>query len=220
MVRALVVEDEIVMARALAKGLRSRGFAVDVAGDGAFALDLTATHAYDLVLLDRDLPAVHGDDVCRALREAGSSVRILMLTAADDVADRVTGLRLGADDYLGKPFAFEELMARVEALLRRAEATFDPVLSWGEVRIDTAHRSVTRAGREVELTLKQYGLLVELVRAQGRAVPAETLLEKVWDEHADPFSGVVKVTMSGLRRALGDPPLIENLRGVGYRITA
>jgi DNA-binding response OmpR family regulator len=218
LVRVLVAEDEDVMADALARGLRRAGYAVDVAGDGGTALELAGINRYDVVLLDRDLPVVHGDDVCRALVAAGSPVRILMLTAAGGLDHKVDGFALGADDYLAKPFAFAELLARVRALARRTAPAQPPVLAAADLRLDVARRAVTRAGRPVDLTLKEYGVLVELVRSGGAVVSAEDLLERVWDENADPFTNAVRVTMVGLRRKLGDPPVIETLRGAGYRV--
>jgi len=213
-----VVEDEEIMGDALAVGLRRSGYAVDLVVDGAAALEQTAVNHYDVILLDRDLPVVHGDDVCRALVRDRTPARILMLTAAGTVAEKVDGFALGADDYLPKPFAFAELLARVDALARRTTPALPPLLSAGEVEIDTARREVTRAGQPVPLTLKEYGVLAELARAGGAVVSAEELLERVWDEHADAFSNAVRVTMVGLRRKLGDPPVIETLRGVGYRL--
>jgi len=219
-VRVLVAEDEEVMADALARGLRRAGYAADVAADGGAALELAALNPYDVVLLDRDLPVVHGDDVCRALVAAGSSARILMLTAAGGIQQKVDGFGLGADDYLAKPFAFAELLARVQALARRTAPAQPPVLRAGDLRVDVARRTVTRAGRPVDLTLKEYGVLVELVRADGGVVSAEDLLARVWDENADPFTNAVRVTMVGLRRKLGDPPIVETLRGAGYRLAS
>ncbi|WP_456824304.1 response regulator transcription factor [Cellulomonas sp. P5_E12] len=218
--RVLVAEDEEVMADALARGLRRAGYAADVAMDGGTALELAALNPYDVVLLDRDLPVVHGDDVCRTLVAAGSPARILMLTAAGGLQQKVDGFGLGADDYLAKPFAFAELLARVRALARRTAPAQPPVLQAGPLRVDVARRAVTRAGRPVDLTLKEYGVLVELVRAEGAVVSAEALLDRVWDENADPFTNAVRVTMVGLRRKLGDPPLVETLRGAGYRVIA
>ena len=216
--RVLVAEDEEIMADALARGLRRAGYAVDVVVDGAAALDQAAINHYDVVLLDRDLPLLHGDEVCRRLVLERTSARILMLTAAGSVAEKVDGFALGADDYLPKPFAFAELLARVEALARRTSPGVPPQLRVGEVDIDTARRTVTRAGRRVPLTLKEYGVLTELARAGGAVVSAEDLLERVWDEHADAFSNAVRVTMVGLRRKLGEPQVIETLRGAGYRL--
>ena len=217
--RVLVVEDEDVMAEALALGLRREGFATDVVTNGADALDQADLNSYDVILLDRDLPVVHGDEVCRRLVAGANPARIMMLTAAGAVPERVDGLGLGADDYLPKPFAFAELLARVHALVRRSAPATPPVLSSGELSVDTARRTVTRAGRSVPLTLKEYGVLVELLRADGAVVSAEQLMARVWDENADPFSNAVRVTMVGLRRKLGEPALIETLRGAGYRMT-
>lgn len=217
--RVLVVEDEDVMAEALALGLRRAGYATDVAADGEQALALADLNPYDVVLLDRDLPAVHGDEVCRRLVASGAGSRILMLTASGAIAERVEGLHLGADDYLPKPFAFAELLARVDALGRRTERAAPPVLRWGDLSVDTGRREVRRAEQPVPLTLKEYGVLVELVRADGGVVSAEDLLQRVWDENADPFTNAVRVTMVGLRRKLGDPVVVETLRGAGYRMT-
>jgi len=216
--RVLVVEDEEIMGDALVLGLRRSGFAVDLVTDGAAALDQAMLNPYDVILLDRDLPVVHGDEVCRSLVRDRNPARILMLTAAGTVAEKVDGFALGADDYLPKPFAFAELLARVDALSRRTTPAVPPRLRVGEVDIDTARRAVTRAGQPVRLTLKEYGVLAELARAGGAVVSAEELLERVWDEHADSFSNAVRVTMVGLRRKLGDPPVIETLRGAGYRL--
>ena len=216
--RVLVAEDEEVMADALARGLRRAGYAADVAVDGGAALELAALNPYDVVLLDRDLPVVHGDDVCRALVAAGSSARILMLTAAGGIQQKVDGFGLGADDYLAKPFAFAELLARVQALARRTAPAQPPVLQAGDLRVDVARRTATRAGRPVDLTLKEYGVLVELVRADGGVVSAEDLLARVWDENADPFTNAVRITVSGLRKRLGEPWLIGTVAGAGYRI--
>jgi DNA-binding response OmpR family regulator len=214
--RVLVVEDQRKLAATIAKGLRREGLAVDVAGDGAEAMQLAADVGYDVVVLDRDLPRVHGDQVCRAL--AGGSVRILMLTASAGLDDRVTGLNLGADDYLVKPFAFAELLARVRALGRRVQGGVAPVLVRGDLRLDTAQRTVARGPRRVELSNKEFGVLEALMQAEGRVVSSEQLLEQVWDMHADPFTNTVRVTLANLRRKLGDPPLIETIRGAGYRL--
>ena len=216
--RVLVVEDEEIMGEALVLGLRRSGFAVDLVIDGARALEQVAVNHYDVILLDRDLPVVHGDEVCRTLVRERVRARILMLTAAGTVAEKVDGFALGADDYLPKPFAFDELLARVDALARRTTPAVPPLLRVGEVDVDTARRAVTRKGEPVSLTLKEYGVLAELARAGGAVVSAEDLLERVWDEHADSFSNAVRVTMVGLRRKLGDPPVIETLRGAGYRL--
>lgn len=217
-VRVLVVEDEEMMAEAIADGLRQEAFAVDVANDGAAALEKLDVNDYDVVVLDRDLPKVHGDEVCRRIVAAGRGVRVLMLTVSVTVADRVAGLTLGADDYLAKPFAFAELVARVRALGRRTLAVVPPVLERSGVRLDPHHRETYRDGRYVSLSRKEFAVLEELLRAGGAVVSAETLLEKVWDENMDPFTTIVRVTISGLRRKLGEPALIETVTAVGYRI--
>jgi DNA-binding response OmpR family regulator len=217
--RVLVVEDERLMADAIVEWLRRETFAVDVAYDGDAALERFGVNDYDVVVLDRDLPVVHGDDVCRAIVDSGAETRVLMLTAAAAVRERVTGLGLGADDYLTKPFAFVELSARVHALLRRARPAAPPVLERGGIRLDPARRAITRDGASIALTPKEFAVLVELLRAEGGVVSAETLLEKAWDEFIDPFTNVVRVTMMKLRRKLGDPPVIETVPGVGYRLS-
>lgn len=216
--RVLVVEDERLLADAIAVGLRRESMAVDVAYDGGAALERLAVNDYDVLVLDRDLPVVHGDQVCRTLVEGGAQVRVLMLTAAHDVADRVDGLSLGADDYLGKPFAFVELVARVRALSRRTRTAVPAVLQRAGIRLDPNRREVFRAGQYVSLTRKEFAVLEELMRADGGVVSAERLLEHAWDEHTDPFTNVVRVTMMTLRRKLGDPPLIRTTPGVGYQI--
>ncbi|MFI6906050.1 response regulator transcription factor [Nonomuraea sp. NPDC050394] len=217
--RVLLAEDERPLAKYIAAGLRKHGFAVDVAYDGRAALDKCAATPYDVVVLDRDLPLVHGDAVCRKLAGQGRA-RILMLTASAEVADRVDGLVLGADDYLGKPFAFSELIARVGALVRRSSPARPPVLRAADVVLDPARRSAERAGRSLALTPKEFGVLELLLTAGGDVVSAETLLDKVWDEHADPFTNAVRITVGTLRRKLGDPPLVETVTGAGYRIGA
>jgi DNA-binding response OmpR family regulator len=216
--RVLVVEDERLLADAVAVGLRREAIAVDVAYDGSAGLERLSVNDYDVVVLDRDLPSVHGDDVCRELVAGHPDVRVLMLTAAADVLDRVEGLALGADDYLGKPFAFTELVARVRALGRRSREAVPPVLERDGLQLDPARRKVTRGGRPVGLGRKEFGVLEELMRADGAVVSAEQLLEKVWDENADPFTNVVRVTVMTLRRKLGDPPLIHTVVTVGYRL--
>jgi two-component system, OmpR family, response regulator VanR len=217
-VRVLVVEDERALADAVAGRLREELMAVDVVYDGGSALERVGVNDYDVVLLDRDLPVVHGDDVCRSLVARPASTRILMLTAAGDLADRVTGLDLGADDYLAKPFALVELVARVRALGRRAREPVPPVLTRAGIRLDPARREVTRDGRALTLRAKEFLVLEELLRADGAVVSAEQLLEKAWDENIDPFSHIVRVTMMTLRRKLGEPSPIETTFGVGYRI--
>ncbi len=216
-VRVLVVEDHVALADRIGEGLRDAGFAVDVVYDGAAALQGMAGTGYDVVVLDRDLPAVHGDRVCRALVRGGSPSRILMLTAAAGVEDRVDGLELGADDYLGKPFAFGELIARIRALGRRGPGS-PAVVQRGDLVVDRARHRASRAGIPLTLTRKEFGVLECLAGADGAAVSAEELLEHVWDAHADPFSNTVAVTVGRLRRKLGDPPLIETVAGVGYRL--
>jgi DNA-binding response OmpR family regulator len=218
MLRVLVVEDERLLADTIAAGLRRQALAVDVAYDGDAALERLAANDYDVVVLDRDLPLVSGDQVCTTLLEAGLDTRILMLTAATAVAQRVAGLGLGADDYLTKPFAFAELAARVQALGRRARPAAPPVLQRAGIRLDPHRRTVTRDGHPVGLSRKEFAVLAELLRAEGGVVSAEQLLEKAWDEHTDPFSGVVRFTIMMLRRKLGDPPVIETVPGAGYRI--
>jgi DNA-binding response OmpR family regulator len=213
--RVLVVEDHVTLAGRIAQGLRQAGMAVDASHDGAAALEAAAKTAYDVIVLDRDLPLVHGDQVCRRL--AGSGPRILMLTAAAQVDDRVDGLELGADDYLGKPFVFAELVARVRALSRRAPATA-PVLRRGDLSVDRARHRASRGSRPLSLTRKEFGILELLLAADGALVSAEELLAHVWDADVDPFSNIVSVTMTRLRRKLGDPPLIETVIGKGYRI--
>jgi DNA-binding response OmpR family regulator len=217
--RVLIVEDHKELAATVATGLRREGIAVDLAFDGAAALAHPALGSYDVVVLDRDLPGVHGDDVCRQLVARGSRARVLMLTAAGTIDDRVDGLALGADDYLAKPFAFAELVARVRALARRAQPALPPTLAKGDLRLDPGRRLASRAGRRLELSAKELAVLELLLAADGAVVSAEHLLERAWDEHADPFSNVVKVTISRLRRKLGDPPIIETVAHAGYRIT-
>jgi DNA-binding response OmpR family regulator len=217
-VRVLVVEDNWVVADAVAEGLRDQGMAVDVAYDGASGLERAAVNAYDVVVLDRDLPQLHGDTLCERIVGSSNPSRILMLTAAGEVEDRVDGLNLGADDYLAKPFDFTELVARVRALARRSPST-PPVMTRGDLVVDRARRVVTRAGRPIPLARKELGVLEVLVSADGAVVSAEQLLERVWDEHADPFTNTVSVTILRVRRKLGDPPLVETVIGGGYRIS-
>ncbi len=217
--RVLVVDDETVLADTVARGLRREGMSVDVAHDGTAALERVGSTRYDVVVLDRDLPGLHGDDVCRRLLADGDGTsRVLMLTAAGDVRDRVEGLHLGADDYLVKPFAFAELVARVHALGRRATPARPPVLERAGVRLDPADRSVTRRGRLVRLSPKEYEVLHVLLSADGAFVSAEQLLERAWDEYADPFSNSMRVVVGRLRRKLGEPPVVETRVGAGYRI--
>ncbi|MES9540609.1 response regulator [Actinomadura sp. NPDC000600] len=216
--RVLVVEDFEVLARSIGTGLRREGMAVDVVLDGTDALGRLAVTRYDVVILDRDLPGVGGDDICRRLAGERFPGRVLMLTAADTVEDRVAGLGLGADDYLPKPFAFAELVARVRALARRSAPPVPPTLSCGDITLDPARRVAFRAGRRLELSPKEFALLECLLASPGLVLPAEELLERVWDEAADPFTSAVKHAMHRLRAKLGDPPVIETIREGGYRI--
>ena len=213
--RVLVAEDHATLAGRIAQGLRQAGMAVDAVHDGAAALDAAGQTAYDVIVLDRDLPVVHGDRVCRTL--AGGGPRILMLTAAAGVDDRVDGLELGADDYLGKPFAFRELIARIRALGRRGPGS-PAVVQRGDLVVDRARHRASRAGIPLTLTRKEFGILELLLGADGALISAEELLEHVWDANADPFSNIVSVTMARLRRKLGEPPLIETVVGKGYRM--
>jgi DNA-binding response OmpR family regulator len=216
--RVLVVEDERPLADAVARGLRHRAMAVDIAYDGQTALGKAGIVEYDVVLLDRDLPGLHGDDVCRALRTRHSAAAILMLTAAGELDQIVEGLALGADDYLAKPFAFPELLARVQALGRRPRRSVPPVVMRADVELDAARLEVRRRGELIALQRKEFAVLRVLLEAQGRVVSTEELLARVWDENVDPFTNIVRVVVMTLRRKLGDPPLIETVTGVGYRI--
>nr|BFE62579.1 response regulator transcription factor [Dactylosporangium thailandense] len=216
-VRVLVIEDETNLADAIVRGLRRQGMAVDVAYDGTAGHEMAMVTRYDVVVLDRDLPGVHGDDICADLVASGALTRVLMLTASGSVADRVEGLQIGADDYLPKPFAFDELVARVQALGRRATPAAPPVLTIADLVLDQAKRVATRAGQPLDLTRKEFGLLEELLKARGAVVSSEELLERVWDANADPFTTTVRVTMMTLRKKLGEPALIETVVGAGYR---
>ena len=213
-----MVEDERVLADAVAVGLRRESMAVDVVYDGDTALEHTAVNEYDVVVLDRDLPGIHGDEVARTLVAEAYNGRILMLTASDGVQDRADGLTLGADDYLHKPFAFPELIARVHALGRRSAPPLPPVLERHGITLDPANHRVHREGREIGLTPKEFAVLQVLMRAQGTVVSAEGLLEKAWDENADPFTNVVRVTVMTLRKKLGSPQVIQTVPGAGYRL--
>jgi DNA-binding response OmpR family regulator len=216
--RVLVAEDFEVLAKAIATGLRREGMAVDVALDGEDALEFLAVTRYDVVVLDRDLPGTHGDEVCRRIVADGSGSRVLMLTAASTVADRVDGLGLGADDYLPKPFDFAELVARIRALARRSVTAIPPVLESGELSLDPSRRVAFRAGRRLDLSPKEFAVLECLLARAGRVVSAEELLERVWDSEADPFTTAVKTVIRRLRLKLGDPPVIHTVREGGYRI--
>ncbi|MFF9913556.1 response regulator transcription factor [Streptomyces sp. NPDC013457] len=216
--RVLVAEDEEVLAELLATGLRRAGFAVDTVYSGDAALAYLGLHDYDVVVLDRDLPRVHGDDVARALVARTARTRILMLTASATTEDRVEGLDLGADDYLGKPFEFPELVSRVRALRRRSARPVPPLLDRAGVVMDTVRRTVTRDGRALDLSPKEFAVLQILLEADGATVSAEELLERAWDVHTDPFTGAVRVCMSKLRAKLGEPGLIRTVQGVGYAL--
>ncbi|GAB3961529.1 response regulator transcription factor [Actinoallomurus acanthiterrae] len=216
--RVLVVEDFEILARSIGTGLRREGMAVDVVLDGNDALEHLATTRYDVVILDRDLPGIHGDEVCKSIVAERSGSRVLMLTAASTVKDRVDGLGLGADDYLPKPFDFSELVARVRALGRRSTPATPPTLSAADLTLDPSRRVAFRAGRRLELSPKEFSVLECLLASGGRVVSAEELLERVWDEQADPFTTTVKTTIRRLRAKLGDPPVIHTVREGGYRI--
>jgi DNA-binding response OmpR family regulator len=217
-VRVLVVEDERQLADSIAEGLRLHAMAVDVAYDGEAGLERASVNDYDVMVLDRDLPIVSGDEVCATLVQSESQTRILMLTAATAVSQRVAGLGLGADDYLIKPFAFAELVARVQALGRRARPAIPPVLERSGIRLDPHRRSVVRDDRAIDLSRKEFAVLEELMRADGGVVSAEQLLEKAWDDQIDPFTNVVRFTVMNVRRKLGEPQLVETVQGVGYRL--
>jgi DNA-binding response OmpR family regulator len=216
--RVLIAEDERRLADAIARGLRREGMAVDLAADGADALVKARVVRYDVVLLDRDLPGVHGDEVCRTVRGERPETGILMLTAAGTLEDVVEGLSLGADDYLAKPFRFAELVARIHALARRATPSRPPVLEHEDLELDPARRTLTRGDRPIELARKEFAVLEVLMGAEGATVSAEELIERVWDEHTDPFTNVVRMTIMTLRRKLGEPVAIETVIGVGYRM--
>ncbi len=216
--RVLIVEDERRLADAVARGLRHRAMAVDIAYEGESGLRKAGLIEYDVVVLDRDLPGVHGDEICRALRTEGPGPAVLMLTAAGELDQIVEGLSLGADDYLAKPFAFEELLARVQALGRRPRRAVPPVLASGDLELDPARQEVHRRGQPVELQGKEFAVLRVLLEADGGVVSSEELLARVWDENVDPFTNVVRVVVMTLRRKLGDPPVIETVTGAGYRI--
>lgn len=218
-VRVLVVEDEPTLAAAIAKGLRRNAFAVDVVHDGQAALDAIDACEYEVAILDRDLPKVHGDEVCRRLAQDHPEVRVLMLTASSGIESRVSGLQLGADDYLPKPFAFAELVARISALVRRSQPASPPVLTYNGLSLDQARFQAWRDGETLNLSKKEFAVLFELMRTPERVVSAEKLLERAWDSNIDPFTNVVRVTMMTLRRKLGEPTIIETVTGVGYRLT-
>ncbi|GAA3454497.1 response regulator transcription factor [Dactylosporangium matsuzakiense] len=214
----LVVEDFEILAQTVANGLRREGLAVDLVLDGVEALERLAVNRYDVVVLDRDLPGVSGDDVCRHIVKAQSGSRVLMLTASGGVRDRIEGLGIGADDYLGKPFDFDELVARIRALARRPTTILPPVLTIGDLTLDPARRTADRGGHRLDLSPREFGVLECLMEAGGRPVSAETLLDRVWDEAADPFTTAVKTAIRRLRARLGDPPIIHTVREAGYRV--
>jgi two-component system response regulator VanR len=216
--RVLIVEDEVFLAEALQSGLRHEAIAADVALNGTDALDQIAVTAYDVVVLDRDIPGVHGDEVCAVISRDYPAMRVLMLTAAGRVRDKVGGFELGADDYLTKPFAFEELVVRLRALARRPAAATPSLLEFADLRVDPFRREVYRSGRYLKLTRKQFAVLELLMRAEGGVISSETLLEKAWDDNADPFTSAPRVTISTLRKVLGEPDLIVTVPGVGYRL--
>lgn len=216
--RVLVAEDEAMLADLVAEGLRQNGMAVDVALDGDAALERLFVNDYDVLVLDRDLPGTHGDEVCRQVVASAARTRILMLTAAGQTGDLVAGLALGADDYLSKPFEYPELVARVQALFRRATRAVPPVLERAGVTLDMPRRQAFRDGRYLRLSPKEFAVLEVLLVAEGAVVSAEELLERAWDENADPFTSAVRITMSKLRAKLGEPWLIETVPGSGYRI--
>ncbi|WP_413798333.1 response regulator transcription factor [Streptomyces iranensis] len=216
--RVLVIEDEEELAGMIAEGLRAAGMAADVALDGGRAMEMAAAADYDVLVLDRDLPGIHGDAVCRMLGTTGYPARILMLTAAGSLSDIVDGLGQGADDYLSKPFSYAELIARLRALARRGPSGTPTVLERHDLRLDTVRRIAERDGRLLRLTPKELGVLEALMSADGAPLRARDLLEMVWDCDADPLSTTVKVTVHQLRRKLGDPPVIETVPGFGYRL--
>ncbi len=218
--RVLIVEDERALADALARGLRREGMAVDVAYDGDSGQEKASITRYDVVVLDRDLPGMSGDELCEEITGNGGTTRVIMLTASGTLADKVEGLTLGADDYLAKPFEFSELVARMRALARRATPATPPVLTVADVVLDPARRTVRRDSGPVELTRKEFGVLEVLLSAGGAVVSSEELLERVWDEHADPFTTTVRVTVMTLRKKLGEPGIIETVVGSGYRVPA
>jgi DNA-binding response OmpR family regulator len=217
--RVLVVEDERGLADDIAEGLRDHGIAVDVAYDGLDAAAKLGINPYDVLVLDRDLPGLHGDTICRLVTEGDNPAMVLMLTAADSPSERVAGLALGADDYLPKPFHFPELVLRIRALARRKPAAPNRILRAADVELDPIRRTVARDGRQLDLSAKELGVLEALLQASPGALTAEQLLMQVWDENADPFTRTVYVTIARLKRKLGNPPLIHTTPGIGYRIT-
>jgi DNA-binding response OmpR family regulator len=216
--RVLLAEDDVALATLIARGLRRSALAVDVTHDGEAALDKARLVAYDVVVLDRELPGVHGDVVFRVLHDEGSGPRILMLTASGSIEDRVEGLSLGADDYLPKPFAMAELVARVRALARRTRPAQPAILKWNDIWLDPARHTAGRGQIDIRLTNREFAVLEELISSDGALESAEELMERVWDDKLDPFSNIVRVTILTLRRKLGDPAVIETVPGAGYRL--
>ena len=216
--RVLIVEDEAYMADAIRDGLRLEAIAADIAGDGETAMELLSVNAYDIAILDRDIPGPSGDEIAQRIVACGGGVPIIMLTAADRLDDKASGFGLGADDYLTKPFELRELVLRLRALDRRRAHNRPPVREIAGVRLDPFRREVSRDGRHVALTRKQFAVLEVLVAAEGGVVSAEELLERAWDENADPFTNAVRITVSALRKRLGEPPIIATVTGAGYRI--
>jgi two-component system response regulator VanR len=216
--RVLIVEDEPYMAEAIRDGLRLEAIAADIAGDGETALELLSINAYDIAVLDRDVPGPTGDEIAERIVASGTGMPILMLTAADRLDDKATGFELGADDYLTKPFELRELVLRLRALDRRRAHSRPPVHEIGGLRLDPFRRQVFRDGRYVALTRKQFAVLEVLVAADGGVVSAEELLTRAWDENANPFTNAVRITVSGLRKRLGEPSIVATVAGVGYRI--
>ncbi|MFJ2008299.1 response regulator transcription factor [Streptomyces chartreusis] len=214
--RVLVIEDEVMLADAVQSWLRREGMAVDICHDGEAALEALAVTGYDAAVLDRDLPGMHGDQLCRLIVEHYAACRVLMLTAARRLGDKVTGLELGADDYLTKPFEFPELVARLRALSRRSPIAQPPLLDYAGIRLDSFRREVHRNDRFIRLTPKEFAVLELLMRQRGGIVSAEVLLDKAWDANADPFTNAVRITVSTLRRKLGQPAVIHTVTGVGY----
>ncbi|MEV0895280.1 response regulator transcription factor [Actinoplanes sp. NPDC049802] len=216
--RVLVADDERLLADTVAQGLRRLSMAVDVVYDGDAALERLGVNRYDVAVLDRDMPGRTGDEVCRWVVDADTTTKVLLLTAAAGIRDRVEGLGLGADDYLTKPFAFAELAARVQALARRSAPALPPVLEQEGIVLDSTRHTVSRDGRLLSLSSKEFAVLHVMMRAEGRVVSAEDLLEQAWDEHADPFTNTVRMTVMTLRRKLGDPPVLHTVRRAGYRL--
>lgn len=216
--RILIVEDELYLAEAIRDGLRLEAIAADIATDGNTALELLYLNEYDAAVLDRDVPALSGDEIARQIVQSGSGIPVIMVTAADRLEDKASGFEIGADDYLTKPFHMQELVLRLRALDRRRQHTRPPVLEVAGIRLDPFRREVYREGRYIAVTRKQFAVLEVLMTANGGVISAEELLEKAWDEHADPFTNAVRITVSALRKRLGEPWCIATVAGVGYRM--